>query len=350
MAVDQFSSLVSILLRGDGDDGLLDISPQRLPIDTGSRAIKSTTVKKYGAASIYLDGGGVVGSTVDYVRYGYRTNAGYTPALGLDNKDFTIRFWINPQATSEPYPLVLCTTDSINNNVWQLSVDHTSAPNKYAFWVGNYSFSTPLLTSASNVVYGAWAHIEITRIGSAFRLAVNGVVEATATFAGNTAGTSDYLYVGHRCPCHIDDLQIYKGVALHSGDFTPPTAELEIDPISVSEVGALKAPVSLPIDALKTTLVGNTALARDEYSGGNGRVRGTVKLKDSPINTPLARRVYLFTEDNMRLIRTAYSDATTGAYDFQWIDKSRKYTVMSLDYQHALRAVVADNLTAEAMS
>ena len=83
----------------------------------------------------------------------------------------------------------------------------------------------------------------------------------------------------------------------------------------------------------------------DDGSQGIGRVRGTVKEKSTPSNIPLARRVRLIREVDGMVVREMWSDAVTGAYDFQWVDETQTYTVLSYDHAHNYRAVVADNLT-----
>ena len=347
MAVDPFSYAVGLLLRGEGSDGLLDSGPLRLRnLQSTTRATKSTSVKKYGEAAIGFDGNYVIGGTVDYV------NFGSSVSLSLGTSDFTLRLWVSPTSTSGNDPVLVCNNPIFSFNTWKLCVDNASAANKYSFWVNNSSSTVPLLVSTSNIVYGAFAHIEVTRSGNAFRMMVNGVIEATGTFSGEVSSSPnpDYIYLGYRCPCYIDDFQLTKGVARHTEDFTPPTAELEIDPVVLvaSPIANIQA-AGLPSGQYSTKLIGDNIRVRDEYFGGHGRVRGTVKLKNTPTNTPLARRVYLMRDEDMKVVRTTYSSAATGDYEFQWIDKTKKYTVLSVDYEHTLRAVVADNLTAEAM-
>ena len=41
------------------------------------------------------------------------------------------------------------------------------------------------------------------------------------------------------------------------------------------------------------------------------------------------------------------SDAITGAYSFDYVDMTRKYTVISYDHTGIYRAVIADNQTPE---
>lgn len=87
---------------------------------------------------------------------------------------------------------------------------------------------------------------------------------------------------------------------------------------------------------------------RDVYFGGSGKITGTVKEKGSP-NFPLRRRVCLIEEASRMLIRDTWSDALTGAYSFDNVDITRKYTVLSYDHTRVYRAVVADGQVPELM-
>lgn len=98
-----------------------------------------------------------------------------------------------------------------------------------------------------------------------------------------------------------------------------------------------------------TVLTVESGSVKDYVTGvlgqGIGRVRGTVKLKNTPVNTPLMRRVRLIRERDGLQVRETWSDPITGEYDFQYIDELQTWTVVSYDHAHDKRAVIADNLT-----
>lgn len=87
---------------------------------------------------------------------------------------------------------------------------------------------------------------------------------------------------------------------------------------------------------------------RDFEFGGFGRIAGTVKEDGSP-DVPVKRRVRLHREQDGLLAREVWSHPTTGAYSFDYIDATKRYTVITYDYEHDYRAVIADNITPEAM-
>ena len=77
------------------------------------------------------------------------------------------------------------------------------------------------------------------------------------------------------------------------------------------------------------------------------QITGTVKEKGQP-DQPLVRRVQLVSENTRVLVAETWSD-TTGAYRFELLDLSQRYTVVSYDYKQMYRAVIADNLRPEMM-
>ena len=77
---------------------------------------------------------------------------------------------------------------------------------------------------------------------------------------------------------------------------------------------------------------------------GRGRINSTVKVDGSP-DYPVHRKVRLFRDRDGVCVGETWSDATTGAYSFDYVDEHEKYTVIAYDYEFNFRAVVADNLT-----
>jgi hypothetical protein len=73
---------------------------------------------------------------------------------------------------------------------------------------------------------------------------------------------------------------------------------------------------------------------------------GTVKLKSSPSNVPLVRKVLLFSEQSNTLVAQTWSNSS-GDYAFDCLDLNQKYSVIAYDYKQNYRAVIADNLTPE---
>ena len=94
-------------------------------------------------------------------------------------------------------------------------------------------------------------------------------------------------------------------------------------------------------------------LTRDIYRGGAGFVAGTVKErpKGAPEGSevPVSRRVRLYDERSGNRLGETWSDATTGAYRFEYIDLERIYTVLSYDHNGVFSAEVASGVIPQEM-
>lgn len=81
-------------------------------------------------------------------------------------------------------------------------------------------------------------------------------------------------------------------------------------------------------------------------TGGNGRVRGNILTTPS---NPVARVVYLYTENDHLLYRSQMSDPVTGAFDFQRLPMGLTYIAVAVDHTGQYRAETHDRLVPEPM-
>jgi hypothetical protein len=102
-----------------------------------------------------------------------------------------------------------------------------------------------------------------------------------------------------------------------------------------------------PPSVTNEALVGLVRL-RDLLHGGTGSISGTVKVDGSP-DQPVSKRTQLIAEHDGQVIREQWSDPHTGAYLFENVDQKAVYTVVAFDDDGVFQAVIADNLTPEAM-
>lgn len=82
--------------------------------------------------------------------------------------------------------------------------------------------------------------------------------------------------------------------------------------------------------------------------GGAGRIHGDVKKVGSP-DSPVWRRVRLFTRRDGRLVREQWSDPVTGTYSFEHINRALEYTLVAYDHTGVYQAVISDNPTIDPM-
>lgn len=99
--------------------------------------------------------------------------------------------------------------------------------------------------------------------------------------------------------------------------------------------------------AKRTIFANKLPLNVNRFTGGAGKIVGTVAQKALPANTPLRRKVLLFQEPAALLIGCMWSDASDGSYSFYNLDMLKTYTVVSYDYTNTFRAVIADRVVPE---
>lgn len=83
------------------------------------------------------------------------------------------------------------------------------------------------------------------------------------------------------------------------------------------------------------------------HDGGPGTITGTIKNTGTP-NTPVRRRVRLHEQSSGRIVREAWSDATTGAYTFAGLRLTRYY-VTAFDHTGTYGGVIETDVQPEAM-
>jgi hypothetical protein len=197
----------------DGSTTITDSSGNGRNGSANGNAQLDTADKKFGTASLYLDGTGDFVSVSD--------NDAWTPA-----GNFTIDVWLKPETTGTTRTLFCQVVTGSGNNEHRLRLNDNGS---LAYDVFNGASNTISMSSAAGVVSNlAWQHIALTRSGNDFKLFVNGVVVATLTDAdaipnfaapfriggAGTAGTTS-PYKGW-----IDGFRFQNGDATWTADFS----------------------------------------------------------------------------------------------------------------------------------
>jgi len=179
-------------------------------ISVNGDAKLNTSVKKFGTASLSLDGTG------DYL------SVGSQPDFAYGTGDFTIELQYYPNNFSNFRVLFDQRTAAPDNTAY---IDVTPAG------AVRYIVASSSIVSTSTLTVSAWNHIAVSRVSSTTRLFINGVLQAstladTTNYAqkgvrigGDYAGNAAYWVNGY-----IDELRITKGLGRYTTTFTAPTA------------------------------------------------------------------------------------------------------------------------------
>lgn len=151
--------------------------------------------------------------------------------LEFGSSDLTIRFKMKSSATT----LYCCPLGRDNGTfgggAWAFMFNPGAANGVLTFWNASYSGGAAMLSASSGDVHdGNWYDIELCRSGSDWYLFLDGTLVATVTWAGSIADAALDINIGRLQGYSRDyngklkDVEILIGKAIHTANFTPPTA------------------------------------------------------------------------------------------------------------------------------
>jgi hypothetical protein len=188
-------------------------------ITANGNAKLSIAEKKFGTASLALDGTGDYASVATNSDFGYGT------------EDFTIEMWVYRTVSGITQVLLDQRTANPTNYAPVIFINTSNA-------LQYNDGAASVITGATTVPLNAWSHVALSRNGTSTRLFLNGVQQgSTYTDTRNYIATP--LTIGARFnniqnfTGYIDDVRISKGVARYTSNFTAPTAALTNDQYSV---------------------------------------------------------------------------------------------------------------------
>ena len=214
----------SLALDGTGDYATLissvdfafpsTISRLAKTITVNGNAAVSATQSKFGSASLALDGTG------DYVSVASSSDFGF----GTGN--FTIEGWFWKNTATQ---MVLF--DQRTSSASQLSVyvESNASGNLRLFVNGSY-----VLTSSNAMTTSAWNHVAISRASGTTRLFINGAVSTNTYADTNNYGVTKPLVIGASWvgatafAGYIDDFRV-SNTARYTATFTPSTTAFTND-------------------------------------------------------------------------------------------------------------------------
>jgi len=162
----------------------------------------------------------------------------YTPGSEgiLGTGDWTFEIKIDAGTQSRTTPLIMAMMPQFGPT-WQAGnmafhLNHGSPNNdKLTFWVYNYATSAPLLSGTSNLIGAGVKHVAVSRVGDDWYLAVDGAIEATATWSGSVNSSALRMFIGGSDNATIDGfvgkidmVRETVGVGRYTTAYTVPTS------------------------------------------------------------------------------------------------------------------------------
>jgi hypothetical protein len=236
---DQYFYTTPLLLNGDANVWIRDSSTNNF-LPTIFADTKPTAFSPYNTNwSAYFDG------TNDYLTY-----TTYTTTFGTG--DFTVECWVNMPSITNTYSSGIIGTTNYNgiDRGWALDIVGSSGYPR--FYLYNSSGTGVTLTSSTLLPANRWTHLAAVRSGTTVTIYMNGVSIASGTNATNdnfsapiyfgtiatsfALGVSGYSYTGY-----ISNARVVVGVAVYTGNFTPPTTPLSSTQSAGTNISAITA-------------------------------------------------------------------------------------------------------------
>lgn len=230
---DPYINSVSLHIKANGADNgtvFTDSSPNNRPVtrfDT-TTAVTKTGIKKFGSASLYLDGSYSNGLTTPL-------NSLFEFGAG----DFTVEGWMYVIYGYANNLAILAFNGATYGQYagWSVWIDNQSGGVYTGMEVrlGTGSSTRLEYRSTVSLPINTWHHIAVSRSGSNLRLFANGVQAGVTHNVGSlsvyvpTQGSLGIGGLGNQgsqsFQGYIDDFRITKGVARYTSNFAVPTEE-----------------------------------------------------------------------------------------------------------------------------
>ena len=166
-----------------------------------------TAQKKFGTASLLLDGTGDYLSIPTSTEFGFGTGA------------FTIDFWIRPANVTGAKALIDFRTTGTETSPY-LYLDGANV--KY------FNNGSVVITTTTNMVADTWYHVALSKTGSTTKLFIDGTQEGGDYSDGTNYGTTKPIRIGLTIASsdgfagHIDEVRVSNS-ARYTANFTAPT-------------------------------------------------------------------------------------------------------------------------------
>ncbi|XZG69233.1 LamG domain-containing protein [Chitinibacteraceae bacterium HSL-7] len=192
-----------------GNTTFRDWSNYNRAITAIGNARMSSTERRHGAGSLYLDG---TGSSI---------SVAHDPVL-VGNQDFCVECWIRPAAAGVGVAHCIASKRA-SNREWSFNIGSDGRVSAYAFTSGGATLVSPAIVGDSNnaiVAADVWSHVSLSKTGTTWRVGVNGILVRQGVESGTYGVGTGPLVIGNEPGFsgrafngHIDDVRYTAGHA-----------------------------------------------------------------------------------------------------------------------------------------
>jgi hypothetical protein len=163
----------------------------------------------------------------------------------IGTQDWTYEMVVDADA-SQPTNAVLMVGQDFASTTWDpgfyvFHVTNAGSPTRVSFWAYNFNPATPMLVATTDIRGAGPVHVAVSRSGNDWYLAINGIIEDTATWSGSLdGGTRRYRRLrgtvnggtAERFIGKYDTVRETVGTGRYTADFTPPWTSGSISPLA----------------------------------------------------------------------------------------------------------------------
>jgi hypothetical protein len=211
MATNPNFQYASLILNADS----ISDASGRLELTARGDTHISTSASKFNGASLYFDGSG------DYIQ----ATGAKLSEFPNGNDLYTFAAWIRPENTGGPDGAIIGFGDfGTSNKVNAFKIDKSGTS------ITNYWWMNDLTVTISSIIDGNFHHVAATFDGTTRRLFVDGTLVGSDT-PGSSHNVTNIgnIRIGSSNSAeyfkgYMDDIIVLKGLALWTGNFTPPSS------------------------------------------------------------------------------------------------------------------------------
>lgn len=211
---------VVLLLHCDGANGgtsFPDSSSIANTVTASNGGVTETSVVKFGTAAMAVLGTGLrSGVTVPY-----------SSNFDFSTGDWTIEFWGYSGDWANASSGQILIQEFAFTTVFPYRITIDSSGHLNLDCADSSGIAQVALAGATVLSVNTWQFFAVQRSGSAFAIYVDGVLDASSTYAGSLGSNSANPFIGGTAGSagtFLDEIRFTKGVARYSANFTPPTA------------------------------------------------------------------------------------------------------------------------------